>query len=72
MAICSPYLMVMNSAGLLKLQIVGWLLYLLISAMLKYYFVLEMGIVSVAAISALCYFAFIVPASLLGAKQAMQ
>jgi len=68
MAVGSPYHMVMNSAGALRVQLAGWTLYLLVSALLKYFFVVEFGAISIAAVSALCYSAIVVPAAFLGAK----
>ena len=72
MAISSPYHMIMNSLGALKLQTAAWAVYLAVTAALKLVVVTELGMVSVAAVSALCYCAIIVPVAFLGSKQALQ
>lgn len=67
-AICSPYQMVSNSLGALKPQMLGWLLYFISTLLLKYYLLIDFGLLVVPIISAAMYFVFLIPLSIFGAR----
>lgn len=69
MAISSPFLMIMNSAGVIKEQVYGWGLYLFASAVAKYVLVAKLGVVSVAAVNVVCYLAFVMPFTFIGVRR---
>lgn len=61
MAICSPFNMLLNSAGVLRTQVVAWFLFLVISLVFKYFALSEGYIWFLPLISAICYLLIICP-----------
>lgn len=67
-AICSPFQMVSNSLGALKPQMFGWLFYFVSTVALKYYLVVEFGVLIIPIISVAMYLLFLIPFSVFGAR----
>jgi len=71
LATASPRFMVQNASGLVTPQLVGWVLYLVLSVPAKLFVANAYGVAGVAAVSALGYALLVWPAAAIGYRTAL-
>lgn len=67
----SPYFMVQNAAGLIRVQALGWAAYLVLSVGAKALALPAAGTSAVPWIAAICYLVTVVPSAILGYRRVM-
>jgi len=72
MAVTSPFNMLLNSAGELKVQVIVWSLFLFVTVIAKYWLVSEQTVWVVPLISALAYLFIISPFVILRARKVVR
>ncbi len=70
-AVAAPLFMVQNAAGVLRPQLVGWGLFLVVSVLAKIYVALEWGIAWIPATATLVYAMTVLPASYVGYRRSL-
>jgi O-antigen/teichoic acid export membrane protein len=70
-AVTSPLMMVQNSVGLLRPQLVGWSAFLLLAAPLKLWALREFGLVGLPAAACVAYLLTMGPAAVVGYRRAL-
>lgn len=71
LAAASPWFMVQNSVGLIKPQLVGWTLFLLLSLPAKWLAANSFGVAGVAMIGAGLYLVTVLPSAVVGYRRAL-
>jgi len=71
LATASPRFMVQNAAGLVRPQLVGWAVFLIVSVPLKWVAAREFGIAGVPLVGALIYLLCLWPAAVVGFRHAL-
>ncbi|MFI6256836.1 lipopolysaccharide biosynthesis protein [Micromonospora zamorensis] len=66
LATASPCFMVQNAAGIIRPQLIGWTIYLIVSIPLKWYGALRFGVAAVPIVGAAAYLVTVVPGALYG------
>jgi O-antigen/teichoic acid export membrane protein len=66
MAVASPFLMVLNSVGAIKFQLISWVVFLIITVPGKALAVTNYGVIGVAIVGAISYGIVILPAAIVG------
>jgi O-antigen/teichoic acid export membrane protein len=71
LAALSPCFMVQNAAGIVRPQLLGWLVYLIVSIPLKWFGAEHLGIAAVPFIGATTYALTVLPSALYGYRKAL-
>jgi len=70
-AVTSPAMMVQNAAGVLKPQLIGWALFLIVSLPMKVLAVPRLGLYAGPLVGAICYATLVLPSALFGYRRSM-
>jgi O-antigen/teichoic acid export membrane protein len=70
-AAISPRFMVQNSAGVIRPQLIGWSLYLVVSLPAKWFAAQTLGLVAVPAVGVALYAATVLPSAIKGYRQSI-
>ena len=72
LAAISPRFMAQNAAGVLRPQIIGWVLYMLASVPLKFYGATKLGIAAIPFVGVGVYLSTVIPSALVGYRKTIR
>ena len=68
MAVASPFQMLLNSTGRIRIQFSAWIVFAIVSISLKYYFLSSQRIWIMPLVSAIAYFVIVIPKIMVESK----